>query len=67
MKNKIITLLLTLASFNYICSKPLEIVDCEQYAADMLNVIENYLGCLYSDTYNETYDGLLIFCESMNQ
>ncbi len=38
-------------------------IDCEQMAADLLEVHEGYFGCLDAETYNTSYTLIVAGCE----
>lgn len=41
-------------------------VDCNSYAADQMAVVEEHFGCLDSDTYNEGFENIYLYCEMLD-
>lgn len=42
-----------------------DVIDCNQFAAAATAVVEQYFGCLDSDTYNAVYTGHYDACKSL--
>jgi len=40
-------------------------VDCDEFAADYVAVLEEYFGCMDSDSYNQSYTTVRNNCREM--
>lgn len=64
MKKTLIFFLANFALINLTYALVFVLVDCEQYATDMMEVVENHFGCLDTDVYNDGWEHAYDTCMS---